>query len=432
MRDNLAALGVPAYRRYLVGASANSVTVWLFQTAMSWLILSQTGSAAAVGVLFVAWSLPTLFTMIPAGVYVDRIGPRRGMLISQAITTVLFAGAAWLAWSGQLSVERALVFAIVVGAVDGFWSAPSLVMAGRIVEPRLLGSAMGLSSLTFGFGRTFGGFFGGLLVAAAGPAPALAVGAVGPAVACLMTLTLPAVPGLETGRTGSLRDFPDALGWMARTPNARTLVVLGLGVATFAYSYVSLMPILTRDLLQSGPADLGLITASTGIGVIVGALVMDATGRAIGRGRTIAMTVTIGSAAFVGLAVSRALPLTMLLAGVTACVLIVYRTTSIALLQALAPARMRGRVLAIFEIGFWGINPVGAVLGGLMADRIGTMEMFAVFGAATFAVLVAAVLADRALLGMDLDPSARVLIRGVVHVDGRPVHEPQPAAIAGS
>ena len=39
------------YRRYLVAASANSVTVWLFQTAIAWLILSQTGSAAAVGIL---------------------------------------------------------------------------------------------------------------------------------------------------------------------------------------------------------------------------------------------------------------------------------------------------------------------------------------------------------------------------------------------
>jgi len=430
LREGLAALGVPVYRRYLVAASANSVTVWLFQTAMSWLILSQTGSAAAVGILFVAWTLPTLFTMIPAGVFVDRIGPRRGMLISQAITSVLFAGAAWLAWTNQLSVERALVFAILIGAVDGFWSAPSLVMAGRIVEPRLLGSAMGLSSLTFGFGRTIGGFFGGLLVAYAGPAPALAVGALGPAIAWVMTLTLPAVPGLETSRKGSMRDFPDALAWMARSSNARTLLLLGMAVSMFVYSYVSLMPILTRDLLRSGPADLGLITASTGIGVIVGAFVMEGVGRAIGRGRTIILMALIGAAAMALLAFSRSLPVSMVLAGVMACVLIVFRTTVMALLQALAPGRMRGRILSIFEIAFWGINPVGGVLGGLLADGVGTMQMFLVFGCCTAIAVVVAVLADRALARMDLDSRGHVVIGDTVYFDGRRVRD--PAASSGT
>lgn len=421
IRDGLAALGVPVYRRYLAATTANNVTVWLFQTAMSWFILSQTGSAAAVGILFVAWTVPTLITMIPAGVLVDRIGPRRGMLISQAITTGLFAGVASLAWTDQLSVERAVIFAVLIGMVDGFWSAPSLVMAGRIVEPRLLGSAMGLSSLTFGFGRTFGGFFGGLLVANAGPAPALAIGALGPVLAFLMTLTLPAVPGLETSRAGSLRDFPDALGWMLRSPSTRTLVLLGMGVAAFAYSYTSLMPIVTRDLLHSGPADLGLMTAATGIGVIVGAFVMEGVGRALGRGRTIVVMVVMGSLAFAALGFSRTLPVSMALAGVVAGVLIVFRTTTIALLQALAPARMRGRVLAIFEIAFWGITPIGGVLGGVLADRLGTMEMLLIFGAASLIALIGALLGDRALPGMTLDVHARVVVRGVTHADGRPV-----------
>ena len=385
-----------------------------------------------MGVLFVAWTLPTLVTMIPAGVFVDRIGPRRGMLLSQAITAVVFAGAAWLAWTNQLTVERAMVFAIVIGAVDGFWSAPSLVMAGRLVEPRLLGSAMGLSSLTFGFGRTFGGFFGGILVAAAGPAPALAIGALGPLVACLMTLTLPAVAGLETSRAGSLRDFPDALAWMLRSPRARTLVLLGTAVATFAYSYVALMPILTRDLLHAGPADLGLITAATGIGVIAGAFLMEAIGRAFGRGRTLVAMVVVGAGAVTLLGVSRSLPLSMVLAAIMACVLIIYRTTTIAVLQALAPPRMRGRALAIFEIAFWGINPLGAVIGGILADRVGTMQMFVLFGGVTLLAVVAACLADRDLIRIDLDAAARIIVRGAAGgaVPGAPSSS-RPAA-AGS
>ncbi len=184
------------------------------------------------------------------------------------------------------------------------------------------------------------------------------------------------------------------------------------------------MPVLTRDLLHSGPGDLGLITASTGIGVIVGAFVMEGVGRAIGRGRTIILMVVMGAGAMTLLAVSRSLPVSMALAGVMACVLIVFRTTVIAVLQALAPARMRGRILSIFEIAFWGINPVGGVLGGILADSIGTMQMFLVFGGATVIAVVVATLGDRALARMDLDTRARVVIGDAVYSDGRRVRDP--------
>ena len=46
LRANLGALRVPAYRRYIAGTTANNITVWLFQTALSWTILTETGSAA--------------------------------------------------------------------------------------------------------------------------------------------------------------------------------------------------------------------------------------------------------------------------------------------------------------------------------------------------------------------------------------------------
>ena len=232
------------------------------------------------------------------------------------------------------------------------------------------------------------------------------------------------MPGLETARTGTLRDFGDAALWMARMPNARTLVLLAMAVALGPYAYPAILPIVTRDLLHAGPAELGLLSAATGIGVIVGAFGMDAFGRWAGRGRTIAITVLVASAAVALLAVSTTLALSMVLAATLAGVLIVFRTTTIALLQALAPGRMRGRVLSIFEITFWGINPIGGIVGGLLADRVGTVPMLLVFGGFTAAALVVALVADRALITMDLDREARATIRGVPYVDGRPVAGP--------
>jgi MFS family permease len=427
---NLGALSVPAYRRYLAGATANNITVWLFQTALSWTILTETDSATAVGFLFLAWTLPTLFTMVPAGVFVDRLGPRRGMVISQVVSVFAFGSAAALAIAGQLTVERALAIAVIVGAIDGFWSAPSLVMAGRVVRPNLLASALGLSSITFGIGRIVGGLLGGALVAAAGPAPALTVAAVGPAVAAALTLTLPDVPGLESSRRGSLRDFPDALAWLVRLPAARALMLLGLAVATFGYCYISILPIVTRDLLVAGAGSLGLLTAGTGVGIVVGAFTMEALGRRLGRGRTIVLMVVIGSLAFGSIGLSRLLPLSMLLVGTAACVFIIFRTTTIALLQALAPPRMRGRVLSIFEIGFWGIFPVGGILAGILADRYGATTTLFAFAATLLLALAASVIAYRPLPSLDIDAEGRARVRGAAV--GGESGAPAPGAAAGA
>jgi MFS family permease len=412
LRTNLGALRVPTYRRYIAGTTANNITVWLFQTALSWTILTETGSAAAVGFLFLAWTLPTLFTMVPAGVFTDRLGPRRGMVISQLISFFAFGACALLAIAGLLTGGAAIAIAVVVGAIDGFWSAPSLVMAGRIVPPNLLASALGLSAITFGTGRIVGGLLGGTLVAAFGPAPALTLAAFGPLVAAAVTLTLPAMPGLETSRRGSLRDFPDALGWMVRQPAARALFVLGLGVATFGYCYISLLTIVTRDLLASGAADLGVMTAATGTGIVIGAFVMEPVGRRLGRGRMIVVTVVIGAVALALVGASHSLAVSMVLVGIVACVLIMFRTTTIAVLQALAPPRMRGRVLSIFEIGFWGIFPLGGIVAGALADRLGATTMLYAFGTTLVIILIGSVLAYRPLPSLDID-----LERGLATTD---------------
>lgn len=208
---SLEALAVPAYRRYLVGASANAISVWLFQTSLAWVAIERTGSGTAVGLQFIAYIIPALFTMIVAGVITDRIGPRRPMVISQAGAAIAISIGTVLALTGHLSVEASIVLLLVVGALDGFWSGPALVMAGRLVEPRLRASALGLSSLQFGLGRVVGGLLGGIVVTYAGIGPSLALSAIGPTVALIVSHGLPNPPGLETDRS---RDgFPPASRW---------------------------------------------------------------------------------------------------------------------------------------------------------------------------------------------------------------------------
>lgn len=78
----------PRYHRFLLGAISYSVALWSFQTVMVWATLERTGSAAAISLLTICITLPTLIFTLIAGTLADRRDPRNVMLVAQACAVV--------------------------------------------------------------------------------------------------------------------------------------------------------------------------------------------------------------------------------------------------------------------------------------------------------------------------------------------------------
>jgi MFS family permease len=421
-------LGDPRYRRFLAGAISYSIGLWSFQTVIVWSVLEQTGSAAAVSILTIAITLPTLIFTLAAGTLADRRDPRSVMLVAQTGEVAGIALAIAAAATNQLTLPVAALLIFTVGSLDAFSNVPAMVYVGRLVEPRLMASALGLSGIQFGSGRIGGGIVAGVAFQVGGPVAGLSIclGAVG--LSAVVVSTLPRLRRADIATAASrfgLDDIRVAVGWVRASPPALAIIALGFFAATGVYSYFALLPILARDVLGGSSVALGLLTSSGGVGVVIGALLLDVVGRRIGRGRAIAASLSVASVAFILLGASRVLPISMALMVLLTIGLGIYRVTCQLLLQALAPARIRGRVLATFELTFWGMFSIGTLVAGSLADANGAQFVTLACGLLTLVGTGVVVLVYRQFLSLDVDAQGRGIVGRLVAI---PATAPADAA----
>jgi len=97
----------------------------------------------------------------------------------------------------------------------------------------------------------------------------------------------------------------------------------------------------------------------------------------------------VGSALAV-FALSRSLPLSMLALALQGACQVAYYSTTNTLIQVLAPARLRGRILSLYTLTSIGLIPVANLVGGAIAQVVGVQPVLAAGGLLTlaFAALV--------------------------------------------
>lgn len=413
----------PRYRRFLAGAMFYSAALWSFQTVMVWTTLERTGSAAAVSLLTVCITLPTLIFTMAAGTLADRRDPRNVVLLSQSCAVACVGLALVAALTNGISLPVAALLIFATGCFDAFSSVPSIVYVGRLVDPKLMASAIGLSGLQYGVGRIGGGIVAGVAFQLGGPVAGLLISVTALGLSALIVSTLPHLPRADEtaghGRFG-LGDARVAVDWVRRSPPSIAIIVLGLAAATFVYSYFSLMPIFAREVIRGGSVALGALTSSGGVGVLVGALLIDAVGRRAGRGRAILGGLAIAAIAFIALGTSQVLLLSMALMVVLSAGLGMYRVTCQLVLQALAPARIRGRVLATYELTFWGIFSIGTLAAGALADTYGAGAVAITFGVATLVCVGLVIAGYRSFVRLDVNREGRAMLGSRVLTEGPP------------
>jgi MFS family permease len=391
-RRTFASLKHRNYRLFFFGQVVSVTGTWMQNVAMAWLVLELTGSPLAVGVLVLCQFLPFSVLGLFAGVFSDRLDPRRLVITTQAAAMVLATMLALLTLLGDPEPWQVYLLAVFRGTVLVFDAPARQAFTYQMVGPAELPNAVALNSSLFNAARVVGPAFGGVIVAVFGAGICFAANAVS-FLAVLVALLAMNVHELvplrrDGGRPTIFAGTWEAIRYARRSRRVGIVLVLVAVVSTFAFNFNVLLPVLAGETLDAGPEVFGILSACFGAGALGGALLAATIGRASIR-LLLLGTTGFGVAELV-LAPAQTLAVAAACLFAAGLCFTVWTSNSNASLQLRVPDAIRGRVLGLYFYAFLGGQPLGGLLAGVLADAGGTALAFAVGGTVTLVAVAVA------------------------------------------
>jgi len=366
-----AALRNRDFRIFWGGTFASNIGTWMQNVLLGAFGYELTGSAVFVGILFFAQLGPLLFMSTVGGVLADVVDRRKLLIITQIEQLVLSVVLALLAAGGDPS-RVALVACVFAIGVGNSLSAPAIAAILPTLVPRAdLPGAVSLQSVQMNLSRVIGPAIGAVIYSRTGAAPVFAINAgtyLFAVAGVILARYHPHAPGEveERGLARLLSGFRLA----ARDPLIRRILTTLVLFSFFSLTFVGLMPAIAADNFGIRPRSIeyGLLYASFGLGAATGAISVGT----LLAGRSKAPIPRLGLVVFAGLltvfALLRTDPPAYPLGFVLGFFYFLVITSLATVLQENVDDSSRGRIMALWIMGFGGIVPVGVLIGGFVAN----------------------------------------------------------------
>ena len=369
-----------AYWRLCWAAAIDNIGDGAFAAAVPLLAVTVTRDPRLISIVSAATYLPWLLLSMMAGAVVDRYDRVALLWRAQAFQAVVVAVVAVLVAVDQVSIPVLAVLAFGLGAGEVVFGIAAQSILPDIVPKSLLHRANGNQYTVTTVGQMFvGPPLGSVLFTVAGALPfGLDAGSFALSAALLMTLPRrrPAPTAHQPIRTA----IADGLRWLARHRLLRALALL-LGVNTFCFQLggVTLVLLATQTLHLSARS-YGLLLAGGALGSVLGGLV---NARIVARfGALPALVTALVANVFIFVAIGlspNAIVLGVLLA-LNGLATTMWSVVTVSLRQQLVPAELLGRVNGVYRMLGWGLIPLGALTGGLVAHGFGLRAAYPIAG----------------------------------------------------
>jgi MFS family permease len=383
----LAALRFRDYRRFWIGSFTASLGLWIQTVALGWLVYDLTHAASWLGTVSFCGNLPTLLLGLVGGAIADRASRRllmTGSLVLMATSATLLA---LLTALGHIAVWHVIAIAMVSGTATALYTPAMHSIVPSLVPAEHLFQAISLNSVQFNLARTLGPALAGALVSPIGPQGCFALNAVGSLWLAVVVARLRLPPHSADAPPPILRALRDGLGYVRRHPVIGPAIFLAAVMSLFGFPYIIMLPAVASGTLGlEDAAGLGYLMASVGAGAVVGGLTISAVGNRERSGRITVVGAVLFGIVLSCFAIVRTLRTTMgllLLLGALQTLSISSMMTTI---QSAVHDGMRGRVMSMITVLFFGFSTLGGLVAGLLGDRVGVPLVLASGGVVTAAV----------------------------------------------
>jgi MFS family permease len=400
------------FRLYWSGQAISLTGTWMQVMAQGWVVTRLSTSAAVLGALNVANTLPMLLLSMVGGALADRMEKRRILIFTQLMMMLLAFVLAGLVFGGHIALWQIFAVTIVLGTVTAFDLPAAQAFPPELVERQEIPKTIALMQAIFHGSRLVGPGIAGFLVGQFGEGSAFLANGMS-FVAVIATLMLipdrhrHAASEAARGRGGMGAGFR----FVRHDPMVGPLMTLTALTTTFVFPFIAvLMVYFVRHVLQTDAKGMGTLMSASGFGALTGAVVL-----LFGGLHTLRRWLATGivGCGLMMLALSfthdlwHAVPLVAVLSFSVSSLMGRISQT----IQHVVPGDLRGRVMGVFGMAFAGLMPYAALLLAALADVIGFASML------------------RVCVGLYLVLAITVLLRVPSLHETAPEPAPEPAAV---
>ncbi len=371
------------FRIFFIGQSVSLVGTWMQFVAMSWLVYRLTGSAFMLGVVGFAGQIPTFVLSPVAGILADRWDRRKILIFTQISSMVLAFALAFLTLAKIVTVWQIIILGILLGCVTAL-DIPArhsfiLNMVGD--KKGSLSNAIALNSLMFNAARLVGPAVAGALIATAGEGVCFLFNGVSflAVIASLFAMKLSPSTS-KAKRAHAVRSFIEGFKYTFGFMPIRAVIVLLGVISLMGMSYVVLMPVFAKNILKGGPETLGVLMSSAGVGALIATFFLASRSSVVRMGYILPAASAVFSVGIAGFSFSRNVWMSSLLMVLAGFGFMTHMAASNIVLQTIVDDDKRGRVMSFYSMAFMGMAPLGSLLAGMIASRIGAPNTLLIAG----------------------------------------------------
>jgi MFS family permease len=359
------------YQLWFSGQFVSVIGTWMQGIAQGWLVYQLTGSEFLLGLVGFASAIPTLLVSPWGGVISDVVPKRTILVATQGTAMVLAFILAALTFTNTVQVWHILVLAGILGIVNAFDAPARQSFVVNLVGREDMVNGIALNSMMLNSGRVIGPALGGYLLVWLGTGWCFLINGFSfiAVISGLLAMRLPPQPPLNRLEK-PLKQFAEGVKYARQRPDILGLLLFAAVFSMFGMAYSALLPAFVDRVLHADATVYGALNALVGVGAVLGALSVAYFGSSWKRGRMLIRANLVYPLVLAAFGFTSSPTLAMLLAFGLGYGFMLQANLMNSMLQLRVDDAMRGRVMSLYTLSFFGLSPFGSLAAGALAERL--------------------------------------------------------------
>ena len=375
--------------KFWIGETISNFGTSMTQFAVPLLVFKLTGSAVLLGGTVALAGLPHLFFGLVIGAWTDRLDRKRLMIAVDVLSAVIVASIPIASALGVLSIWWIYAALFLAASIFIFFESSQFAAIPSLVGRDELVSANGRIQASFAAAGILGPLVGGALLVFIALEDLLYIDAASFLVSAL-TLSLVGRSFNTTRQRAATTiraDIAEGLRYVWRHPVLRNISVMMAMINFVGVTVFAQLVLYAKHRFAATDSEVGLFFAAAGAAVVVFSLAAGPLRARWSFGDVALGALMTSGLLTIGLAYAPSLPIAILLAATSAGLGILFNINTGSLRQAIVPEHMLGRIMSVATVLAWSMNPLGAMVGGVIVERTGdVVSAYAAIGAIVFAI----------------------------------------------